>query len=156
MGFLSTIRAILLMAVLIIGGPVVIGMGYKEAKDSKALADHGVVTNAAVTQVTWSTKRGNDRNFKAAIAFTTADGKDATGTVSLSNDQGKALRDQPEDKPSTLSVRYLPEDPSTVALADHKDESTFYYGAGVLMFLVGIGILVYRLRKKPQAELATA
>lgn len=156
MGFLSTIRAILLMAVLIIGGPAVIGMGYKEARDSKALADHGVVTEAAVTQVTWSTKRGNDRNFKAEIAFTTPDGKQATGIVSLPSAQGKALRDQPEDKPAMLSVRYLPEDPSTVALSDHKDESTFYYGAGVLMFLVGVGILVYRLRKKPEAEPAAA
>ena len=156
MGFLSTIRAILLMAVLIIGGPVMMFAGFKEARDSKALADHGVVTNAAVTQVTWSTKRGNDRNFKAAITFVTADGKEASGTVSLSNTQGKELRDQPEDKLSTLSVRYLPEDPSTVALADHKDESTFFYGVGAIMLLVGIGILVYRLRKKPQAEVATA
>lgn len=145
---LGQLRTIIIMLVLIIGGPVMLFAGFKEAKDSKALADHGVATEAAVTEVTWKTKRGSERNFHAKITFVTADNRTINEDVSLPTDLGKQLRDAPEDKPVTLPVRYLPEDPSTVTLADHKDESGFMYGVGALMLLAGIGMLVWRLRKK--------
>ncbi len=142
----SKLRSILLLVVLLLGGPVALYLGFKEAKDSKALTDHGVVAEAQVTEVTWSTKRGRERNFHAKITFATPDGKSVSDSVSVSNDQGKALRDQPDDKPAVLSVKYLPEDPHTVTLADHKDESGLFYGIGGVMLLVGLGMLVFRLR----------
>lgn len=143
----SKLRSILILLVLLIGGPVMLYAGFKEAKDSKALADHGVTVEAQVSEVTWSTKRGRERNFHAKITFATPDGQSVSDSVSLSNDQGKALRDQPDDKPAVLSVKYLPEDPHTVTLADHKDESGLFYGIGAVMLLIGLGMLVYRLRK---------
>lgn len=144
------LRGILIMLVLIIGGPVMLFAGFKEAQDSKALADHGVATEAAVTEVTWKTKRGSERNFHAKITFVTADNRTINEDVSLPTDLGKQLRDAPEDKPVTLPVKYLPEDPSTVTLADHKDGSGFMYGVGALMLLAGIGMLVWRLRAKSE------
>lgn len=143
----SKLRSILILLVLLIGGPVMLYAGFKEAKDSKALADHGVAVEAKVTEVTWSTKRGRERNFRASISFATPDGQTVTDSVSLGNDQGKALRDQPDDQPAVLSVKYLPEDPHTVTLANHKDESGLFYGIGAVMLLIGLGMLVYRLRK---------
>lgn len=147
MGFVNKLRGIVFLIVLLVGGPIVLAMGYKESKDSAALADHGVVTDAQVSEVTWSTKRGRDRNFHAKVTFTTADNRTIHEDVSISNDLGKQLRDAPEDKPALLSVRYLPEDTSTVALADHQDESGILYTVGGLMLLAGIGMLVWRLRK---------
>ncbi|GMV28042.1 MAG: hypothetical protein AMXMBFR59_01670 [Rhodanobacteraceae bacterium] len=155
MGFLSKVRGILFLVVLLVGGPVMLAAGWKESKDSKALADHGVVTDALVTEVTWSTKRGRDRNFHAKITFVTPDKRTINEDVSVPDALGKQLRDAPEDKPTTVSVRYLPEDTTTVALADHKDESGFLYGVGAIMLLIGIGMLVYRLRK-PADEPAAA
>lgn len=155
MGFLSKIRGILVLVALLVGGPAMLAAGWKESKDSKALADHGVVTDALVTEVTWSTKRGRDRNFHAKITFVTPDNRTINEDVSVSNELGAQLRDAPEDKPATVSVRYLPEDTSTVALADHKDESGFLYGAGAIMLLIGISVLIYRLRK-PAEEPAMA
>lgn len=155
MGFLSKLRGIVFLIVLLVGGPVVLAMGYKESADSRALADHGVVTDALVSDVTWSTKRGRERNFHAKITFATADSRTIHEDVSVSNELGKQLRDATGDKPAMLSVRYLPEDTSTVALADHKDESGFLYAVGGLMLLAGIGMLVWRLRK-PVAQPATA
>ncbi len=155
MGFLGKLRGILILVVLLIGGPVMIGVGYKEAKDSKALADHGVVAEASVNEVTWSKKRGSERNFHAKVEFVTADSRTVNADLSLPTALGKQLRDAPDDKPVTVSVRYLPEDTSTVALADHKDESGFQYGIGALMLLAGIGMLVWRLRK-PSVEATTA
>ncbi len=156
MGFLSKLRGIPVAdRAVLVGGPVMLVAGWKESKDSKALSDHGVVTDAVVTEVTWSTKRSRERNFHAKITFITPDNRTINEDVSVSNDLGQQLRDAPEDKASTLSVRYLPEDPSTVALADHKDESAFLYGVGAILLLIGIGILVYRLRK-PSGEPATA
>ncbi|TDR41266.1 uncharacterized protein DUF3592 [Tahibacter aquaticus] len=151
MAFLSKLRVIIFLIVLLVGGPVMLVVGYKEAKDSRALADHGVTVEATVIDVTNSTKRGRERNFHAKISYTTADGSIVRDDVSVGTEQGKALRDALASEPK-LSVRYLPEDPTTVALADHKDESNFFYGIGALMLLVGIGMLVYRLRKKPDAE----
>ncbi|WP_313914772.1 DUF3592 domain-containing protein [Tahibacter sp.] len=150
MGFLGKLRGILILLVLLVGGPVMIGAGYNEARDSKALADHGVVTDAVVTEVTWSKKRGSERNFHAKVSFVTPDNRTVDANLSVPTTLGKELRDAPEDKPTTVSVRYLPEDTSTVALADHKDESGFQYGVGALMLLAGIGLLVWRLRKKPE------
>lgn len=149
MGFLGKLRGILILLALLVGGPVMIGAGYKEARDSKALVDHGVVTNAVVSEVTWSSKRGSDRNFRAKVSFATPDNRTVDASLSLPTTLGKELRDAPSDKPSIVSVRYLPEDTATVALADHKDESTFHYGIGTVMLLAGIGMLVWRLRKKP-------
>ncbi len=150
MGFLGKLRGILILLVLLIGGPVMIGVGYKEARDSKALADHGVVADAVVSEVTWSKKRGSERNFHAKVSFVTPDNRTVDANLSVPTALGKELRDAPEDKPTTVSVRYLPEDTSTVALADHKDESGFQYGVGALMLLAGIGLLAWRLRKKPE------
>lgn len=150
MGFLGKLRGVLILLALLIGGPVMIGAGYKEARDSKALADHGAVADAMVSEVTWSKKRGSERNFHAKVNFVTPDNRPVTANLSVPAALGKELRDAPEDKPATLSVRYLPEDTSTVALADHKDESGFQYGVGALMLLAGIGLLAWRLRKKPQ------
>ncbi|MBL8300416.1 MAG: hypothetical protein JNN30_18930 [Rhodanobacteraceae bacterium] len=155
MGFLSKLRGILILIALLIGGPTMLVAGWNESKNSKALADHGVVTDALVTEVTWSTKRGRDRNFHAKVTFVTPDKRTVNDDVSVPDELGKQLRDAPDDKPTTVSVRYLPEDPSTVALADHKDESTFLYGIGAVMLLAGIGMLVYRLRK-PAQEAAAA
>ncbi|HSX62219.1 MAG TPA: DUF3592 domain-containing protein [Tahibacter sp.] len=151
MGFLSKLRGILLLVALLVGGPVMLFAGWKESKDSQALADHGVVTDALVTEVTWSTKRGRERNFHAKVTFVTADNREVHDDVSVSDVLGKQLRDAPDDKPTTISVRYLPEDTTTVALADHRDESAFFYGVGAILLLIGIGILVYRLRR-PAAE----
>lgn len=151
MELLNKLRGILFLIVLLVGGPVVLAMAYKEGKDSKALADHGVVTDALVSEVTWSTKRGRDRNFHAKVTFTTADNRTIHEDVSVPSDLGAQLRDAPDDKPAMLSVRYLPEDTSTVALADHKDESGVLYTVGGLMLLAGVGMLVYRLRKRAAA-----
>ena len=145
---LGKLRSFVILLVLILGGPVMLFAGFKEAKDSKALADHGVTAEAAVTEVTWKTKRGSERNFHAKITFVTSDNRTINEDVSLPTDLGKQVRDAPEDKPVTLSVKYLPEDPSTVTLADHKDESGFMYGVGALMLLAGIGMLVWMVRKK--------
>lgn len=145
---LGKLRGFIILLVLIIGGPLMLFAGFKEAKESKALADHGVITEAAVTEVTWKTKRGSERNFHAKITFVTTDNRTINEDVSLPTDLGKQVRDAPEDKPVTLSVKYLPEDPSTVTLADHKDESGFLYGVGALMLLGGIGMLVWMVRKK--------
>lgn len=151
MAFLSKLRVVIFLIVLLVGGPVMLFAGYKEAKDSRALADHGVTVEATVIDVTNSTKRGRERNFHARISYAMADGSIVRDDVSVGNEQGKALRDALASEPK-LSVRYLPEDPTTVELADHKDESGFFYGVGALMLLVGIGMLVYRLRKKPTAD----
>ena len=99
-------------------------------------------------------KRGRDRNFHAKITFVTADNRTINEDVSLPTDLGQQLRDAPDDKPAMVSVRYLPEDTTTVALADHKDESGFLYGVGAIMLLIGIGVLVYRLRKPAEEPVA--
>jgi hypothetical protein len=149
---LGKLKGILLLLVLLIGGPVMIAAGFKEARDSKALADHGVPVDAQVEEVTWQKKRGSERNFKAKVSFSTADGRAVHEQVSVPTSLGQQLRDAPDDKPITLAVKYLPEDPTTVELADHKDESGFMYGVGGVMLAAGAGLLFWRLRKKPEQD----
>jgi len=47
-----------------------------------------------------------------------------------------------------VKIKYLPEAPNTVILADAADDSGFMMIVGGVMALVGVGIFVFRRRKK--------
>ncbi|UXI68048.1 DUF3592 domain-containing protein [Tahibacter amnicola] len=148
---LGKLKMFLIIAALIIGGPLFIVAGFNESKKMKAMDDHGKTAEAVVESVEWKRKRGSDRSFTVNVQFETEDKQRITkNNLSVSTELGKQLRDGGDN--ATVQVKYLPEDPHTVIMADHKDNSGFMYGAGAVAFLVGVGILVYRLRKRGEPE----
>ncbi|MEO8671772.1 MAG: DUF3592 domain-containing protein [Tahibacter sp.] len=148
---MSGFRWILLLLVLIVGGPFVLWMGYDESSTMRALADHGKSVDASVEEITWNKKRGSESGFKAKVNFTTEDQQAVTDKVDLPSDLGKQLRDAPESEAATLKVRYLPEDPHRLRLATHTDTSTGMFAGGAAMLVIGLGLLAYRVRRKPVA-----
>lgn len=153
MGFISKLRSALLPPMLILVG---IGLGFgafDEMNTSKALADHGVSTKALVEEVTWKKKSGIEKNFKAKVVFELEDGTVQRDTISVGSELGKRLRD--DDSMTHIDIKYLPENPSKAELAEHTDQSTWMFAASVALTIAGVGILVFRRRKK-QASLAAA
>ena len=151
-GFIDRLKSAMLPPLLVIGGAVVIYLGVDEAKTSAAIADHGKQVTAQVVAVHWKEKgiSKREKGFQAEIEFQTEDKKEVKTRISVSKELGQQMRDDKEQP--VLEIKYLPEDPSKVVLADHKDGSTFMYGAGALLMLVGGGIFVYRRRKAAQPE----
>ena len=153
-GFIDRLKSAMLPPLLVVGGAVVIYLGVQEAKTSAAIADHGKQVTAQVVAVHWQEKgvSKREKGFQAEIEFQTEDKREIKTRVSVSKDLGQQMRDSKEQP--VLEVKYLPETPETVVLADHKDGSTFMYGAGALLIVVGAGIFVYRRRKAAQPETA--
>lgn len=154
MSFIAKLKSAVLPPLLIVGGAVVGFAGYDEMKTSAALADHGVATQAMVEEVTWKKKTGIEKNFKAKVVFHADNGQDIHATVGVSKALGQQLRD--DAVAPVLEVKYLPENPRKVELADHKDASTPMFLASAAMVLIGGGILVYRRKKKASAAVASA
>ncbi|WP_227818138.1 LPXTG cell wall anchor domain-containing protein [Nitrogeniibacter aestuarii] len=153
MGFISKLRSALLPPILILFG---IGLGVgavDEMNTSKALADHGVATKALVEEITWKKKTGVEKSFKAKVVFQLEDGTVQRDTINVGTDLGKRLRD--DESITHIDIKYLPENPAKAELANHTDQSTWMFGASAALTLVGVGILVFRRRKK-QAALAAA
>jgi len=138
--------ALLPPALVVIGIVLAIG-GYQDGRNFKAIANHGKTAEATVDQVTWKEKAisGREKGFKIDVHFQTEDKQTVNTTLSVSKAEGQRFRDTPDDK---VMVKYLPEAPQTVILANAKDDSVAMEIAGAVMALVGIGIFVYRRKRK--------
>lgn len=149
MSFIDKIRHALTVPALVLIGIIVIVAGYSERQTSKAIADHGKAVSAQIESIEWKEKglSKKESGFKATIVFETEDKQQISTTVTVSKDMGKQIRDN--DDVTELPIKYLPEDPHTVVLADHEDGSGFMLVAGAALILLGVGIFIYR-RKKPQ------
>lgn len=153
-GFIDRLKRAMLPPILLIGGVVVIYFGVDEMRTSQAIADHGKTAVADVVSVEWKEKgvSKREKGFHANIHYQTEDQHDVTTKISVSNELGKQLRDD-QGQPQ-LPIKYLPENPDKVVLADHRDNSSFMFGAGAVMIVVGAGIFIYR-RRQARAALAS-
>lgn len=147
---ISSIRAWITILVLLIGGPFVVLAGFSESRDMAKLKDHGKEAVAQVDQVQWKEKRlsGTEKNFKVDVHFETEAHDTVQAKLSVDKALGQRLRDGTAEP--TIKVRYLPEDPHTVYLADAGDSSGGMYAIGAVMFAVG-AFMLYRRTKKPAA-----
>lgn len=121
--------------------------GYSIDQDTIAFKDHGKEATAIVEQVEWKEKlvTGKEKKFKIEISFETEKKEAIKTKLSVSAEQGKALRDSDDAK---VKIIYLPESPDTVRLIEDKGESgTFAYVLGVLA-LLWAAFSVYRLTRK--------
>jgi hypothetical protein len=153
---LNTLRNALIGPALIVGGLFMFYSAYDEAKTTAAMQDHGKTAQAAVTQVEWKEKRGNDRSYSASITFLTEDGQEINTKTSISTAFGKQLREESVDP--VMTIRYLPASPTTVQEDGHADASGSLYGIAALIFLIGVGIVAFRVwrARKAKAEAPTA
>ena len=146
----AKLKSVLLPPALVVIGLGLAYGGFTEGRDFKAIADHGKTVEATLDQVTWKEKAvsGREKGFKLEVHFETEAKQPVKTTISVSKDVGQRYRDGNGDK---VQVKYLPESPNTVILADAKDESGVMMAAGGALALIGVGIFVYR-RRKASAE----
>jgi hypothetical protein len=142
---MATFRIWVIALVLLVGGPFIVCSTYIANGDIAKLLDHGKKATAEIKKVEWTTKHGIDSNYKLLISFTTESGAAVENKLSVDSEVGKDAKD---DKISSIDVKYLPEDTQVVYPADVSGPSNFGYVGGVAMFLAGLGIIVFRLRKK--------
>ena len=137
-------RSPLIALCLIAFGILLIYAGHKNAAEFAALRDHGKTAEAEITQLKWEEKkRTHDDNFYTAnIRFTMEDGREIHGDISIAAELGRALRNQ--TAPSVITVRYLPESPTTFRDAREMDSSDAQSGVGRYMLLAGVVMLAFR------------
>jgi len=151
----AKLKSALLPPALIVIGLIVAYSAYSDGRNFKAIADHGKVAEATVDSVSWKEKMGGrEKGFKIDVHFMPENAKDAVkATLSISKSEGQRFRDTDAD---TVKIKYLPEAPNTVILADAADDSGFMMIVGGVMALVGVGIFVFRRRKKAAGVPAAA
>lgn len=93
---------------------------------------------------------GREKGFKLEVHFETETKQPVKAALSVSKDVGQRFRDGNDNK---VMVKYLPESPNTVILANAKDDSGIMMAAGGALAVIGVGIFVYR-RRKASAEAA--
>jgi len=125
---------------------VVIGIffmvaGHKNAAKFAALRDHGKTAAATIVKLDWKEKKAShlDDQYTAHVRFTTDDGRQVQTEVHVPTDQGRAIRSNMA--PSAMTVRYLPEAPTTLYDVNKDDDSDAQVGGGRLMALIGAGML---------------
>ncbi|GHU10911.1 hypothetical protein FACS1894185_3250 [Betaproteobacteria bacterium] len=118
--------------------------GDSNSKEFAALRDHGKTTEAEITKLEWTEKKRthNDSGYKAHVRFTTEDGRTIQTEVHIKTEIGRAWRNK--SVPSTMTVRYLPEAPSTLQDINREDHSGSQKEVGLYMLLAGLAIMIIR------------
>ena len=129
---------------VVVFGVFLMYAGHKNATKFSALRDHGKKTKAEVTKLEWKEKKNThaDSLYTAHVRFTTEDGREIRTEVGVAAELGRALRSN--SVPSTMTVRYLPEAPSTLQDINQDDSSDAQKGVGRYMLLAGLAMLVIR------------
>ena len=137
-------RSPLIALCLIAFGIFLIYAGHKNATESSALRDHGKTAEANITKLEWREKKSthDDNRYTVNVRFTTEDGREIHEEIHVTAEFGRALRNQ--TVPSVMTVRYLPESPTTLRDANATDASDAQTGVGRYMLLAGIVMLVLR------------
>ncbi|MGM9481379.1 DUF3592 domain-containing protein [Roseateles sp. NT4] len=133
------------VAVCLVGfGALFMFLGHKNAAKAAALNAHGKTAEAEITKLEWQEKKRSheDSSYTAHIRFTTESGQEIRDEVGVPHELGRALRDK--SAPAVMTVRYLPEDPHTLADVNKEDYSDAEKGVGRWMLFGGIAILVLR------------
>jgi hypothetical protein len=144
--------------VLIAFGLFLVFAGHKNSATFGALNDRGVVVRADVTQVEWHERRASrtDSLYTAHVRFRTQDGRVINTSLYVPAELGRALRSAPSP---TMSVRYLPESPTTVEDVNKSDPSGEQSDIGVMMVLLGALMLAVRFvfaKRRESRERATS
>jgi Protein of unknown function (DUF3592) len=135
---------------LIVCGIGLVAVGFSQASKARLLNNHGIVTMAMVTTVHWKKKGFSESDYTADLQFVTEDKQNiSVGGLSIPTSVGKQFRDS---KGGMLKLRYLPEDPQKVDLADYPDSPGETKIFGVVLALIGVGVMWWRRHKTAEAE----
>jgi hypothetical protein len=143
---LESLRSWVILLAFLVGGPYVMFSGASDSRDIKRLQANGRETIAAVEKIEWRKKRsGSESGFRGHIVFKTEAGNLVNAEIGLSQQQGQSIKDGTSEP--MVKVRYLPNEPSVVRLADMQDNTSETRWMGAVMFLIGLGLLWWRWRK---------
>ena len=137
-------RSPLVAICLVVIGIFLMSVGHKNAVKFSALRDHGKTTKAEITKLEWKEKKTShaDSLYTAHVRFTTEDGREVRSEVGVAAELGRALRSN--SSPSAITVRYLPEAPSTLEDINQDDSSDAQKGVGRYMLFAGLAMLAIR------------
>lgn len=131
---------------LLVVGPYVMFSGAHDSRDIKRLQANGRETTAMVESIEWRKKRsGSESGFRGHIVFKTESGQAVRAEIGLPQQQGQSMKDGKTEP--LVKVRYLPNEPNVVRLADLQDNTSETRWIGAVMFLIGLGLLIWRWRK---------
>lgn len=130
---------------MIIGGPVIALSTHADKKNIDAIINHGVAAKAKITKVEWKTKNHIDQDYNLSVSFETQDGAMVSRKISVDSATGNKARN--DDDFNALDVQYLPEDTSVVYQAGVAPPSNIGYWLAALMSIVGIIMVVRRVRR---------
>ncbi|QBB72034.1 DUF3592 domain-containing protein [Pseudolysobacter antarcticus] len=129
---------------LIVFGIFLIYTGHTNSVKFAALRDHGKTAKAEVVKLEWKEKKIThvDSQYTAHIHFTTEDGRDIRTETGVPAQLGSAMRNG--SAPLAMTVRYLPESPSTLQDVNQDDTSDAQNGVGRYMLCAGLAMLAVR------------
>ena len=132
-------RAIVLLCLALIGGPILIVTGIGEYRNSKKLMAGGQATTATVLKWDETRSRKGRHSYYLTVSFKPADGQELTKRASVGSDVfAKAVAEQ------TVKVHYLQSDPTIFQLGETVHTQTSAITAGLLFFLGAIAVLGYK------------
>lgn len=142
---ISSLLNPLIALCLIVFGVLLTYGGHKNGTEFSSLRDHGIVAEAKVTKLKWEEKKINhlDSAYSAYVRFTTEGGREVHEEIPISTEFGRSLRSQ--TIPTVMSVRYLPESPTTFRDVNETDSSDAQGAVGGYMLFAGIVMLLLRL-----------
>jgi len=146
----DTRKALLPPALVILGG-VLAYTGFGEARTARAMAEHGKAAVAEITAIRSkeTSFSGKDQAYKADIRFQTENGQSASVTVVIPVGLGSNIR--ADGKGGSVPIRYLPENPSKIALGEPPDNSILSFILAFVMILAGAGLFALDRWRNPAA-----
>lgn len=139
----------LLFAVI---GAAVLWFSYQEHLESEELRQHGVQTEAVVTDIRKHERHNSGRKHRSKTVtyhpvVTYTDDRGITRTAE--SPVGVSSRTA-YSKGDTVRVVYLPHKPQEIELTELSGSSSHYIfmAVGGLFFIVGIGLTIYGLKKR--------
>lgn len=136
-------RPILFTVIVLVVGPIMLTLGFKERREIALVQAEGVQVNGIIFEGSESRGRRGRRSFELKVSYQTPEGrqlqKDFSVNESLFNQHCSASAiTNPQ-----IAVRYAKTDPSIARLVGQEDSSAVMMIFGMILLGLGVGGIAY-------------
>lgn len=147
-GPLSRIGAVALATVMVLAGPVMIGVGTQMADHDAEIAQTGVHTTGTITDFK-DTRRASQRDIM--VTYTAADGTERSTSAAVDHDQHPAVGE-------AVTVAYREQQPDEAVVLGYESGGASVRGTGTILTLVftttGLILVVKGIRRSIRTKRA--
>ena len=136
-------RPILFTVIMLVVGPIMLTLGYKEQREVALVQSEGVQVNGTILEGSESRGRRGRKSFELKVAYQSEDGRQRSKEFSVSESIFNQHCSASMVTNPQIAVRYAKSKPEVARLAGQDDNSSVMMIFGMILLGLGIGGIAY-------------